>query len=376
MRLALVTNIISPHQMPLSRQLVARIGAANFRYIATEALDDNRRNLGWEERRTPDWVLCTDGDSKARCAAEEWLRQADVVLCGNRDVGLLERCVRARKLTFYMSERWFKPWRGRGRLLNPCYLRMLLAFRRVAHSPLLHYLPTGHYAARDIRFVAPFPHRMWLWGYYVDVAPELRPLQERTTGLQVLWAGRMLGWKRVDLLVGAVGRLRREGCDCRLTLVGYGERERALRKQVKKMGMGASVTFRPPVPVADMRGIMRGADVYVLPSNGYEGWGAVINEAMSEGCCMVASRDTGAAVTLIRDHENGLLFSSEEELCACLRRVYDSDTERIRLARTGYETISREWTPAVAAERLLALSEALLAGREPPVYAEGPLQQL
>ena len=123
---------------------------------------------------------------------------------------------------------------------------------------------------------------------------------------------------------------------------------------------------------------MRHADVYVLPSDGNEGWGAVINEAMSEGCCVVASRAAGAAQTMIRHGENGLLFSSgsEQDLCACLRRVYDSNAERMRLARAGYETIRRDWTPAVAAERLLALSEALLAGREPPVYTSGPLQRL
>ena len=378
MRVALVTNIVSPHQLPLARQLVARIGAANYRYISTEPMDVGRRNLGWEEKRLPDWVLPTAGNAEAKRAAAAWLRQADVVLCGNRDPDLLQRCVRERKLTFYMSERWFKPWLGRGRLLHPAYLRMALAFRRAAQSPWLHYLPTGTYAAKDMRLLASFSQRMWLWGYYVDVATELRPLCPRANGMHVLWCGRMLGWKRVDLLVGAVGRLVREGCDLRLTLVGYGECEQMLRRQVQRLGLDAQVMFQPPVPIAGVREIMRRADVYVLPSNEEEGWGAALNEAMSEGCCVVASRGAGSSVTLVRHGENGLLFRSgnADDLCACLRRVYDSDAERIRLAQAGYETISREWTPAVSAERFLELSDALLAGRAPPMYAAGPLMRL
>ena len=378
MRIALVTAIISPHQMPLARQIVARVGAANFRYIAVDNLDEERTRLGWEEQQLPAWFLLTAGNVEAGRAAEEWLQQTDVVLCGNRDLALLRRCVCDGKLTFYMSERWFKPWVGKGRFLNAAFLGMALGFRRIAQASCLHYLAIGDYAAQDMWSLAAFPQRMWLWGYYVDVAPHLRQLEVRTDGLQVLWAGRMVGWKRVDLLIDAVACLRREGRDCQLTLVGSGARETTLRRQVDRLGLGRHVTFRPSVPIADMRGLMREAEIYVLPSNGYEGWGAVINEALSEGCCVIASRGAGAAVTMLRHGENGLLFRSGdlEDLCACLRRVYDSDAERIQLARAGYETVKSEWTPAVAAERWLAVCEGLMAGRPVEGYASGPMQKL
>ena len=48
-----------------------------------------------------------------------------------------------------------------------------------------------------------------------------------------------------------------------------------------------------------VRELMRNHDIYVLPSNAYEGWGAVISEALEEGMCVLASIESGAGATLL-----------------------------------------------------------------------------
>jgi glycosyltransferase involved in cell wall biosynthesis len=378
MRTCLITGIVSPHQMPLARQLAALVGEANFRYVSTEPLDAARRTLGWEERDKPAWVLEASAGGRAAEDGSRWAREAEVVLCGNRDLDLFRNRLANRRLTFYMAERWFKPPWGRLRVLSPSFARMLLGFRQAAQDRHLHYLAIGRYAAGDMRRVAAFHKRVWLWGYFVDVAAEMPEPPAARDGLRLLWAGRMLGLKRVDLLVAAVHRLRREGRECRLHLVGYGECLPALQRQVLRLGLEPYVTFQPPVPIAEMRAIMRQANVYVLPSNGKEGWGAVVNEAMSEGVCAVVSDSTGAGATLIQHGENGLLFRCGDggALCDCLRRLHDDPAERLRIARAGYQSLRGAWTPQVAADRWLRASDRLLSGQpvEPP--ASGPMQAL
>lgn len=73
MTIALFTNSVSPHQLPLARELAKREGAENYRYIYTDALTDERKKLGWGGADEP-WVspFSTDG-------AREWLFGADVV---------------------------------------------------------------------------------------------------------------------------------------------------------------------------------------------------------------------------------------------------------------------------------------------------------
>ena len=120
---------------------------------------------------------------------------------------------------------------------------------------------------------------------------------------------------------------------------------------------------------------MRQADVYVLPSSGTEGWGVVVNEAMLEGCAVIASRESGAGATLIRDGDNGLLIPSGDvnALTRALERLESDEPLRLRLATAGQATMLAEWTPAIAAERLLAYCEARLANREPPLWPTGPM---
>ena len=47
MKFAFFTNIISPHQMPLARELVNLLGADEYRYVYTEAEEKGRADLGW-----------------------------------------------------------------------------------------------------------------------------------------------------------------------------------------------------------------------------------------------------------------------------------------------------------------------------------------
>jgi glycosyltransferase involved in cell wall biosynthesis len=135
------------------------------------------------------------------------------------------------------------------------------------------------------------------------------------------------------------------------------------------------ITFHPPVPITDVRGLMREADVYVLPSSGMEGWGVVVNEAMLEGCAVIASRESGSGATLIRDGDNGLLIPSGDiqALTRALERLEADEPLRLRLASAGQAAMLAEWTPSIAAERLLAFCEAKLANRPPPIWPTGPM---
>lgn len=421
MRFCLVTTIVSPHQMPLARQLTSHLGADNFRYVARYAECEGRTQLGWKEASGPPaWVLQPAVQLEHAAEAAAWMANADVVLCGLRDLNLLADRIRRQKVTLYMSERWWKPPWGMLRLLDPRFAWMAFRFRQLANSPWLHYLPTGTRAADDMSRIADFytpgklsscqalarqrnnsatspSHcsRLHLWGYFTE--PPAPPLscRRREGALRILWAGRMLRLKRVDTLIKAMESLIRDGYDIHLTLVGHGPEESRLRKMAnavaRKQGDATRssesvppsrditviprIEFQPPVPIAEVRGLMRKADVYVLPSNGYEGWGAVANEAMSEGCAVIASEAAGSAKTMIRDGENGLLFKAGDwrQLAAQLERLYNDEPLRFQLAQAGQKTILTEWSPIVAAERLVALCEALLAHKTPPVFTTGPL---
>ena len=110
--------------------------------------------------------------------------------------------------------------------------------------------------------------------------------------------GRIIDVKRVGDIVKAVSLAANHGKKIHLDIYGHGADE----QQVKKLAEGCdNVRFHNPVPISDVRKIMREHDVYVLASNAIEGWGAVINEAMEEGIRAIGTFEAGASSTLLPD---------------------------------------------------------------------------
>ena len=377
MRILHVSNLISPHQMPFAIQLAAAVGENNFRHAATLPMTAEMRKRGWSNDEKYSWILRVGENQGHRAEFDAWWNEADVVISGYPDIDRLINRVRRQKLTFYMSERWWKPPIGMARLLYPRFARMAFRFWHLAQSPLFHYLPMGVYAKTDMMRMASFHGRMWDWGYFTAVPDPLPPCFERKGPLRILWAGRMLAWKRVDTLVRAFGWLLCQNDKARLTLIGDGPCRDKLERLTRKLEIAAHVDFHATMSATQTREQMRHTHVYVLPSNAYEGWGTVLNEAMSEGCAVVASERAGSAKTLLRHGENGLLFMPGDyrKLAGLLFQLSADEKLRIKLAKAGQRTISECWSPEMAAERFLAVSDALLSSCSPPTYSAGPMSQ-
>ncbi len=375
MTFCLVTCTVSPHMLPLAARLAARLGAENFRYVATVGCEESRTKLGWPTDVRPEWLLLPREARAQEATAADWIQKSDVLLSGRRDVDILGPRLHMGRLTCYMSERWFKPPLGFLRLAHPGYLHAVMRFRRILRNPQFVYLPIGVHAWKDMARLGRLGRRAGLWGYFTEPPDPPAPPRPRGGSLRILWAGRMLRLKRVDTLISAVARATHQGAVLQLRLIGHGPDEARLRGLSQRLGLGQAVTFHPAVALDAVRRSMREADVYAFPSDGREGWGAVVNEAMSEGCTLVASREGGAAATLVQDGVNGFLFQSGNtaELSAILAMLARDDRRRLSVAEAGQQTLLQVWSPDVAADRLLAACEARLAGCEPPSYWSGPM---
>lgn len=358
MRIALHTNIISPHQLPFARELVEEIGERNFRYIYTESLHEERSSMGWRSERIS-WLL---DESSQSVEAREWLENADVVFSGHRKLDLFERRTRLDRKTFYFSERWFKPivlgngmirLPGKFRMWVPGYRKMALRMIRLINgTPSFRYFPMGVHAREDLSSVGAQKDKMILWGYFVatSCAGGARPSSPRR-GLRILWVGRMLDWKRVDTLVRAMAVVKQsqttvgEGVCASLTLVGDGPQKNAIRELTRQLGLEKQIAFLSSQPIDSIRELMRLHDLYVLPSDSNEGWGAAVNEALEEGMRVVGTWEAGASATLLPPER---LFRAGD---------YRALAELIQREQAGTlpDCGIGEWTAKAAAKRFLEL---------------------
>ncbi len=330
--------------------------------------------MGWEEANDAPYIVRAYQTQDASTGEAD---EDDIVICCERDLALIERRLSRGKLCFYMSERWFKPPLGFMRVLNPSFTLMAWRFRILSANPLFRFLAIGHYAARDMACIAKFGDRTSLWGYCTAEVKSGDLRKEPAAIPTILFAGRMLKWKRVDTLIRAFSTMVSQGKVAKLLLIGDGPERLHLEQLVRRSGSTALVEFRPSSPMAAVWEEMKNSDIFVLPSDGGEGWGAVVNEAMSAGCAVIACRAGGAAKTLISHGENGFLFQSGDwaDLARMLSQLLADHQLRTRIAQAGQKTVTELWSAKVSAERFVGACESLLAGHSMPSFSTGPLSR-
>ena len=160
-------------------------------------------------------------------------------------------------------------------------------------------------------------------------------IRARTPGPRVLFVGRFVYYKGVDVLIDAMSR-----CPGTLTLVGEGPLEGALRAQADRLGLGGRVVFAGRVSNQDLRAHYRAADLFVLPSVARtEAFGVVQVEAMAAGLPVV-STDLPTGVSWVnRDGETGLVVrpGDSRALGDAIARLLGDEAARREMGRRAFD---------------------------------------
>ena len=349
MKIVIYTAMISPHQLPLARELVKIVGVANFRYVYLKRVDEERVRMGWAETSSESWC-------RQVCVNDVDLETCEILLSGVRDISLFERRCRKNLKTYYMSERWFKPIAGIipgwVRLFHPPFLRMALQIRHLIRmSDYFRYLHIGKWARCDMLRICGHASecKMVPWGYFVATSSEKVSLvKQNDLPLRILWAGRMIYLKHVYTLVNAMKRLCKgngPSANYSLTLIGSGPEQNKLIS----LADGLPVKFMPFLPLDEVRRQMRLHDVYVFTSDARDGWGAVVSEALEEGMHVLGTKETGASSTLLSSED---LFHATD--VASLARMLEHCLRLKRAGNLSGQGIG-EWSVVKAAERLMSI---------------------
>jgi glycosyltransferase involved in cell wall biosynthesis len=115
----------------------------------------------------------------------------------------------------------------------------------------------------------------------------------------VLFAGKLVPFKRPLDAVDACAALARDGMPVHLVVAGSGELESAMRERAA--AMGTSIHMLGFQNQTAMPAAYAAANVLVLPSDGRESWGLVSNEAQACGVPVVVSDACGCAPDLAAD---------------------------------------------------------------------------
>jgi glycosyltransferase involved in cell wall biosynthesis len=144
------------------------------------------------------------------------------------------------------------------------------------------------------------------------------------------WIGRMTAVKRTDVVLEAFRRLKENGVDAVLCMVGDGPDRRSVEDLARQLGIMRECLF--PGYQEEVGPFFAAFDVFVLPS-GNEGTPVTAIEALASGCPVVATR-VGGVPDVVSDGEDGFLVEPGDvgQLAA---RLAELANDRQLLARMG-----------------------------------------
>ena len=374
MNILLLSGFFNHHLKPVSDQLYRNDRVTHY-FVSTEPMPEERKTFGYHMEQFPPYVCPAYESEIQKRRALALLDEADVVITGSALESMVRRCVWKNKLIFRYAERPVK-------IREPLkYFPRLLRWnwRNPFWKPI-YLLAASAYSAADYARFGMFRNRAYKWGYFTEMKKyeDIDGFLSEKAAADILWCGRFIDWKHPDDALLAVKKLKAEGYVFRMRFVGCGDQEAKLRDMVRDYDLTDCVEFLGSMAPERVREHMESAGIYLFTSDKQEGWGAVLNESMNSGCAVIASHAIGAVPFLMKDGENGLIYRSGdvEMLCDKIRYLLDHPLEQKRLGKAAYETIVNEWNAEVAAERVVALAQAILDGeKHPDLYKTGPCSQ-
>ena len=373
MQIVFYTNFINHHQVLVADELY-QLSGGQYRFVETMPMFDWLKSGGYDDFSSRPYVLQAWKDDVSKKKAEELCINADVAIYGADSLEYQIMRAKTGKLSFEVSERWLK--KGILNLLSPRLLRNMWYYHTLFRKKPVYKLCSSAYAAGDQYKMFSFKDRCYKWGYFTrvdDYDIEASLDNRQATEFRLMWCARFLKLKHPEMAIRLAARLKAKGYAFTLDMYGSGVELERMQLLARQLDVTDVVRFCGNLPNDQILEQMRCHDIFLFTSDRNEGWGAVANEAMSNGCVLVGSDAIGSVPFLVKDGENGCVFKScdLDSLMNKVEYLLNNRTEIRRLAVNGYLTMKTVWSPENAARNLMTLIDDLRNGRDTSV-ADGP----
>lgn len=158
---------------------------------------------------------------------------------------------------------------------------------------------------------------------------------------RILHIGRLVKWKRIDLLLDAYKKIAGQYPDSELTIIGDGPEKESLVQQTFDLGLTDRVVFAGAIYDSLTLGqYMNESTIYVLAGMG----GLSINDAMSFSLPVICSVCDGTEKDLVTDGVNGYFFKTGDanDLATKIKRLLSDTKTTKKMGAAGCDVIKNK----------------------------------
>jgi len=183
--------------------------------------------------------------------------------------------------------------------------------------------------------------------------PQLIPTGVSEDRKTILYVGRIVREKGIFTLLDAFEKLREQGKDVSLVLVGEGPLKEDLAKEVLRRKLNDRVKLAGFVDEKKLVSLYNSSDAFVLPSH-YEPFGMVALEAMASRVPVVVS-DVGGLSEIVEDGITGVKVpaSNPSTLAEGILRVLEDRELSEQLKENAYRAVQERYRWDMIAEKTI-----------------------
>lgn len=181
------------------------------------------------------------------------------------------------------------------------------------------------------------------------------PGQEKTSYPSLICVGRLMSYKRVDLLIKMMPIILKEIPEAVLHIVGSGPIKSDLQQLTQQLGLEQNLIFHDHISENEKTYLLQRSWVFTIASM-KEGWGLVAIEANACGTPVVAYNVPGLREAVANPH-SGLLVESEQEFVEATLQILKDAAFREKLIQGGLQHAQKFSWEETAKKTLEILSQ-------------------
>jgi glycosyltransferase involved in cell wall biosynthesis len=315
-------QMITPHMSELAATLAKRGYRVN--YVANEILSKKRIEQGWKRSQLGKAKLLLAPNKNSILFYAKNAPNNSIHLCqgirGNGLISYAQKIICKRSLIHWimMEKIDDQQWNG--------FIKRFL-YRIIFLSWMNHFagiLAIGRgamdwYYKRGIKKKIIFP-----FAYFIK-KPKINNLIiksniKKKKIFRFIFVGQLIKRKRVDMLIRAISKLNFN--EIELWIVGNGGEKKYLKSLANQLLSKKKVRWFGVISFEKIPNMISQCDCLVLPSN-FDGWGAVVSEALMVGTPVICSNKCGSS-EVVKASKTGAVFlaNNEKELTKCLLKQF------------------------------------------------------
>ena len=263
---------------------------------------------------------------------------------------------------------WWEIWQD----IWPKVLGKLALLGRIIERLMLR-LPDAHitdstFTRRILVSYGVEPTKIKVISSGVDISKilRIRPSEKKS---DVIFVGRLIRNKRVDLLIRAIQYLVEDFPDIKVVIVGSGPEYRNLRRLVYELNLKKQIEFTGKLKSEEaVISLLKSSKVFVYPTAIEGGWSISALEASASGLPIVSVKQTplGASTDNVINGYNGFLVEKEDPrlIADKIRVLLSDDNLREQMGRNALRFAQKfDWS--VQVRRLRNFYKQVLEGNLP-----------